>query len=423
MINIKLIREFPHIVGKSLKDRGVSISINDLINLDLNLREKQLFSQSLAAKRNKLAKDIGIYKAQKKDITALLEEVSQSKKEEEQLVLEVKEIEKNFQQILASIPNIALATVPLGVDENDNVEVRNWGNIPKYDFTPKEHFILGKDLGMMEFEKATEISGSRFVILKGDLSLLERALYNFMLDLHTGSHNFKEHSMPVVVKSNSLYNTGQLPKFKDDLFKTNDDYWLIPTTEVPLTNLVANEFLDKLELPLRYTGLSLCFRSEAGATGKDTKGMIRQHQFYKVELVSVTTADQSEAELEYITSCAEQVLQLLELPYRTMLLCVGDMGFSAAKTYDIEVWLPGQNSYREISSCSNCTDFQARRMNAKIKDKITGEISLVHTLNGSGLAVGRTLIAILENYQCKDGSIKVPKVLIPYMQGKMMIKK
>jgi seryl-tRNA synthetase len=424
MIDIKFIKQNLETIKKSLKSRNLDFPLDHLLEIDTNLKEKQQQSQALSATRNKLAKDIGQAKANKQDATALLEEVSKTKEMEDTLVNETKELEEKLKNLLSFMPNIPSEDVPYGVDESGNKEVKKFGTPKTFSFKPKEHFELGKDLGMMDFEVAAKLSGSRFVVLREDLSLLERALYNFMLDLHTKKHGYKEHSVPVLMREEMLFNTAQLPKFAEDLFKTTDDKWLISTTEIPLTNLVANEFLEEESLPIRNTGLSLCFRSEAGATGKDTKGMLRQHQFYKVELVSITAPEKSEEELEYMLSCAEEVLKQLELPYRVMLLCTGDMGFTSSKTYDIEVWLPGQNTYREISSCSNCKDFQSRRMNAKIKSKHKDEKHrLVHTLNGSGLAVGRTLIAVLENYQQEDGSIIVPKVLQPYMNGKAVIKK
>ncbi|MDR0484755.1 MAG: serine--tRNA ligase [Alphaproteobacteria bacterium] len=422
MLDMKLIRKNPDVLKNALKMRNMDLSIDEILNLDEKLREKQIESQSLAAERNKLSKEIGILKSQKQDATKLLEEVAKSKELEDKLVNEVKELEAQLFDKLSYIPNIPDSSVPYGVDEKDNLEVRKVGNIKEFKFKPREHYDLGADLGMMDFESAAMMAGSRFVVLKSDLAQLERAISNFMLDLHTGSNGYKEHSLPVILRDNALFNTAQLPKFKEDLFKVGEEQWLIPTTEVPLTNLVANSFIPKEELPIRSTGLSLCFRSEAGSAGRDTKGMLRQHQFYKVELVSIADPENSMDELERMTSCAEEVLKQLEIPYRVVLLCSGDMGFSSNKTYDIEAWLPGQNTYREISSCSNCGDFQARRMGAKVKDKVDGEYPFVHTLNGSGLAVGRTLIAIMENYQQEDGSIVIPKALQKYM-GKEVIRK
>ena len=324
--------------------------------------------------------------------------------------------------VLSAIPNTPLDDVPVGNDEADNIEVRTWGNVPTFAFDPKEHFDLGETLGMMDFETAVKISGARFVILTGALARLERALGNFMLNLQTEEHGYTEVNPPALVNDATMYGTGQLPKFGDDLFKTTDGYWMIPTAEVPLTNIVAGEILDADNLPYRYTAMTWCFRSEAGSAGRDTRGMIRQHQFSKVEMVSVTKAEDSTAELERMTECAEEILKRLELPFRTVVLATGDMGFGARKTFDIEVWLPGQNAYREISSCSNCGDFQARRMKARYREKGEKEIKFVHTLNGSGLAIGRTLIAVLENYQQEDGSINIPVALRPYMGGIDVIK-
>jgi seryl-tRNA synthetase len=422
VLDIKIIRQNPELLKEALKKRNMDLSIEELLEVDTQLREKQTQSQSLSAERNKLSKEIGLLKSQKQDATELLEIVAKSKLQEETLVNETKELEAKIKEMLSFFPNIPHSSVPYGVDEKDNVEVRKVGEIPKFSFIPKEHYELGANLGMMDFERATQMAGSRFVVLSSDLAILERALYCFMLDLHTKKHGFKEHSTPVILREEALFNTGQLPKFKEDLFKTTDDRWLISTTEIPLTNLSANDFVATEELPIRRTGLSLCFRSEAGSAGRDTRGMIRQHQFYKVEMVSITSPDESMNELEFMTGCAEEVLKQLKIPYRVVLLCSGDMGFTSTKTYDIEVWLPGQNTYREISSCSNCGDFQARRMSAKIKDKDAKDYPFVHTLNGSGLAVGRTLIAVLENYQQEDGSILIPEVLQKYM-GKDTIRK
>ncbi len=423
MLDLKLIRSNIQLLEDSLKKRNATFSLSQLLDLDQQLRATQAKSQTILASRNKLAKEIGILKSQNKNADSLLAEVIKSKDVEEQLVRESKELEEKLYNILSYLPNMVDDSVPYGVDESSNEEIRKFGDVPQFPFQPKEHYELGVDLGMMDFQKASELAGSRFVILKSDLALLERALYAFMLDLHVSKHGFKEHSVPVLLKEQAMFNTAQLPKFKEDLFKTTDDRWLISTTEIPLTNLVKDEFINQADLPMRFTGLSLCFRSEAGSGGRDTKGMLRQHQFYKVEMVSITSPEQSMMELEYITACAEEVLKQLKLPYRVVLLCSGDMGFASTKTYDIEVWLPGQNSYREISSCSNCTDFQARRMGAKIREKVDGNYRFVHTLNGSGLAVGRTLIAVMENYQLSDGSIEIPDVLQKYMHGKTKILK
>jgi seryl-tRNA synthetase len=318
---------------------------------------------------------------------------------------------------MSALPNIPADDVPDGEDETSNIEIRKVGDTPSFDFEPKDHVALGEGLGMMDFERAAKLSGARFVVLSSALARMERALGAFMLDMHTTEFGYRETNPPALVRSEALYGTGQLPKFGEDLFKTEEGFWLIPTAEVPLTNLVANEILDESSLPRRVTAMTACFRSEAGAAGQDTRGMIRQHQFTKVELVSIAHPDESDAELERMTGCAEEVLKRLGLAYRTIILCSGDMGFSARKTYDIEVWLPAQDRYREISSCSNCGDFQARRMRTRFKPEGKKDTVFVNTLNGSGLAVGRTLIAILENYQQADGSIVVPDALRPYMGG------
>lgn len=395
--------------------------VDELFALDAELRKKQLLSQNLVAERNKIAKEIGILKSQQKNVDELLKKVSESKTEEEKLVHETKALEEELYQKLLYLPNIPQADVPLGKDEQGNKEIRTWGKKPNFNFQPKEHYELGTNLGMMDFQKAAQVAGSRFVYLNSNLAKLERALGNFMLDVHTKKFGFIEYSVPVLMNPQAFINTAQLPKFQEDLFSTSMQKYLISTGEIPLTNLAMNEVFMEEVLPMRVSALSLCFRAEAGAAGKDTKGMLRQHQFSKVELVSICEPEKSNKELEYMVNAAEEILKLLEIPYRVMLLCTGDMGFSAAKTYDIEAWLPGQNQYREISSCSNCEDFQARRMNAKIKGLPKGS-NFVHTLNGSGLAVGRTLIALLENYQQADGSILIPKVLQPYMNNQEVIK-
>lgn len=418
MLDIKFIRQNPDLIKEFLQKRNFSFDIEALLELDKKRRAKIVESEEVVAQRNKYAKEIGHLKAKGEDSSHLLKQVAASKDQEEQLVQEAKMLEQQLEDMLSYVPNILLPEVPAGTDENHNLEVKKVGTPKTFSFKAKDHTQIGENLGMMDFEAAAQMSGSRFVILKDDLSFLERALANFMLDMHKNK-GYVEYSVPTLVKQQALFNTSQLPKFKEDLFLTTDNKYLIPTTEVPLTNLVANQHLKSEQLPLRFTGLSLCYRSEAGAAGKDTKGMIRQHQFYKVELVSIAHPDNSAEELEFMLSCAEDILQQLNLPYRVMLLCSGDIGFSAAKTYDIEVWLPGQNTYREISSCSNCLDFQARRMNTKVKTN-KGNV-LVNTLNGSGLAVGRTLVAVLENYQQEDGSVIVPEVLMPYMNGKKII--
>ncbi len=322
-----------------------------------------------------------------------------------------------LQTRLSEIPNLPHDDVPQGKDEHDNVQVRAYGDVPTFAFPAREHFSLGEALGMMDFEAASRMSGARFVVLKGALARLERALGQFMLDLHTAEHGYGEINPPLLVRDEAMFGTAQLPKFREDQFPAGDEFWLIPTAEVPLTNLVREQIIEEAALPIRVTALTACFRAEAGSAGRDTRGMIRQHQFNKVELVSITTPETAQAEHERLTACAETVLKKLGLPFRTMLLCSGDMGFASQKTYDIEVWLPGQGRYREISSCSLCGDFQARRMNARCKTPDAKQTRFVHTLNGSGLAVGRTLVAVMENYQNEDGSITVPDALLPYMGG------
>ncbi|UQY79921.1 Serine--tRNA ligase [Candidatus Hepatincola sp. Av] len=395
--------------------------VDEIFALDAEVRKKQLLSQNKVAERNKIAKEIGILKSQQKNVDKLLNKVSESKTEEEKLVHETKALEEELSRKLLYLPNIPQADIPLGLNESNNSEIRTWGAKPNFTFQPKEHYELGTNLGMMDFQKAAQVAGSRFVYLKSQLAKLERALGSFMLDVHTKKFGYQEYSVPVLMNPQAFVNTAQLPKFQEDLFSTSLNKYLISTGEIPLTNLAMNEIFTPEELPMRLTSLSLCFRAEAGAAGKDTKGMLRQHQFSKVELVSICEPSRSNEELEYMVNAAEEILKLLEIPYRVMLLCTGDMGFSSTKTYDIEAWLPAQNKYREISSCSNCEDFQARRMNAKIKGLPKGS-NFVHTLNGSGLAVGRTLIAVLENYQQADGSILIPKVLQPYMDNKEVIK-
>ena len=375
----------------------------------------------LQEKRNKASKDIGILISQGADISSLKKNISDYKSDLTIMDEKVKDLNLKLNNLLIELPNSLEDDVPEGKSEDENQFIKSWGEKPQFSFNPLDHVEIGEKLNQMDFKRGVKISGSRFVLLRGQLALLERALSTFMIETHLNDDEFEEISPPFIVKEHALFGTGQLPKFSDDLFHTTDNRWLIPTAEVPLTNIVSNEIIDKNNLPLRFVANTPCFRSEAGAAGSDTRGMIRQHQFSKVEMVFVTHPTKSNEELEYLVSCAEKILQKLKLPYRVMMLCSGDVGFSAKKTYDLEVWLPGQNSgqglYREISSCSNCGDFQARRMNAKFKDKVSNEIDFLHTLNGSGLAVGRTMIAILENYQQKDGSIVIPDALLPYMRG------
>lgn len=414
MHDIKALRTNPELYRQKFALRGCDAVIDDIVTLDEKNRALITESQELQSERNQLSKEIGNLMANKDVIKAneLKQHVAIIKDKITEIEVKQGEFAEKIYEYLTQTPNNLADDVPVGSDENDNVEIRKYGEIPKFDFTPLEHDILAEEFAM-DFETAAKVSGSRFVYLKGNLAKLERALGNFMLDIHTEEFAYTEVSPPLLVKENALFGTGQLPKFEEDLFKA-DNHYLIPTSEVPLTNLVRESILSEEELPMRFTALTPCFRSEAGSAGKDTRGMIRQHQFSKVELVSIVPPEYSELEHERMLTCAETILQKLELPYRVVLLCSGDTGFSAQKTYDIEVWLPGQNKYREISSVSNCGDFQARRMNARYKTK-NGDNKFIHTLNGSGLAVGRCLVAVLENYQQIDGSILIPKVLQPYM--------
>lgn len=418
MFDMKLIRETPDAFDAGLARRGQSPRAGDVLALDEEARKYTHTLNELQARRNAASKEIGQAKAKGDDdrFNELRAEVDQIKQQIPAAEAEKQRALDQINEILSGLPNIPADDVPQGDDEAANVEIRKWGE-PKRLNDAKEHFDLGEALGGMDFETAVKMSGSRFVLLRGQLARLDRALANFMLDLHTNEFGYAEVAPPLLVKDEAFYGTGQLPKFAEDSFKTEDGHWLIPTAEVSLTNIVREEILDADALPLRFTAWTPCFRSEAGAAGKDTRGMIRLHQFSKVELVSITPPEQSVAEHERMTECAEEILKRLALPYRTMVLSTGDMGFSAQKTYDIEVWLPGQGQYREISSCSNCGDFQARRMNTRFRSAGDKQTRFVNTLNGSGLAVGRTLVAVLENYQQPDGSIAVPDVLQPYMGG------
>ncbi len=446
MHDIKAIRENPALYDAAWARRGLGAQTPEILRLDEALRCATTAKQLHEAKRNAASKLIGAAKAQKDEARAaeLMREVADWKANIESAGSEEERNRKTRDDILASLPNLPAHDVPDGADEHGNIEVRRWyrkdgEGPPALDLTA-DHVALGEALGLMDFEAAARMSGSRFVVLKGALARMERALAAFMLDLHTGTNGYTEVSPPLIVREQAMFGTGQLPKFETDQFFVNryvndgDESiaverfldgseraiglrrWLIPTAEVSLTNLVREQILDEAQLPIRFTADTPCFRSEAGAAGKDTRGMIRQHQFRKVEMVSITTPEQAQQEHERMTACAEEILKRLELPYRVMLLCAGDMGFTARRTYDLEVWLPSQGTYREISSCSNCGDFQARRMNARYRDE-SGKPQFVHTLNGSGLAVGRTLVAILENYQNADGSIDVPKALVSYMGG------
>jgi len=417
MFDIRWIRENPEAFDAGLDKRGAEPLSTALIALDAKRRAAQTRAQEVQTERNRLSKEIGQAKAKGEDATEIIAQVSQSKEAQAAAESEQADAARELDEALSGIPNLPFDDVPVGPDESANVEVRRIGEPPKFDFAAKEHYEIGEALGLMDFERAAKLSGSRFVVLTGALARLERALANFMLDMHTAEFGLTEVNPPALVNDTTMYGTGQLPKFGEDLFHTEEGYWLIPTAEVPLTNMVADSIVDGDELPLRFCAMTWCFRSEAGSAGKDTRGMIRQHQFTKVEMVSVTRPENSNDELERMTGIAEEVLKRLGLAFRTVVLSTGDMGFGARKTYDIEVWLPGQDTYREISSCSNCGDFQARRMKARFRDKDEKENRFVHTLNGSGLAVGRCMIAILENYQQADGSAVIPEALRPYMAG------
>jgi seryl-tRNA synthetase len=418
MHDLKAIRDNPEAFDAGLKRRGLPAMAAEILVLDQERRRLVRAAEELQAKRNSLSKEIGRLKAKGDEAaaSAAAAEVSRLKEAMPAAEQAQGELTGLIEGRLSVIPNLPAPDVPDGADESANREIRRQGSPPRLN-APKEHFELGEALGLMDFETAAKLSGARFVVLKGALARMERALASFMLDIHTGEFGYTEIAPPHLVRDPALYGTGQLPKFADDLFTASGGFWLIPTAEVPLTNLVGDSILEGDSLPLRFTAYTPCYRSEAGAAGKDTRGMIRQHQFSKVELVSIAHPERSAEEHERMTACAETVLQRLELPYRTVTLCAGDMGFSAMKTYDIEVWLPGQGRYREISSCSNCGDFQARRMKARFREAGSKGTRFVHTLNGSALAIGRTLIAVLENYQQPGGSIAIPSALQPYMGG------
>jgi seryl-tRNA synthetase len=420
MHDIRFIRENPAAFDEGLGRRGLSALSRQILDIDQAWRDATKKLQDMQSLRNDASKKIGQAKAQKNEAEAqrLMADVARLKDEIPATELRVRESEEALNELLSTIPNLPAADVPDGPDETANKEARRVGSPRSTNFAPKQHFDLGEALKLMDFDAASKMSGARFVLLRGPLARLERAIANFMLDLHTETFGYQEVVPPFLVRDQAMFGTAQLPKFREEQFGTTNGYWLIPTSEVPLTNQVRETILDEAQLPMRFTAWTPCFRSEAGAAGKDTRGMIRLHQFSKVELVSITTPENSDAEHERMVSCAEEVLKRLGLAYRTMVLSTGDMGFSARKTYDIEVWLPGQNAFREISSCSNCGDFQARRMDARYRPAGDAKgTRFVHTLNGSGLAVGRTLVAVLENYQQADGSIAVPDVLKSYMGG------
>jgi seryl-tRNA synthetase len=437
MLDLQFVRANLALVEEKLRARGQDPAalLGNFTALDAERRERITEAETLKARRNTLSEEVGRKKRAKEDATTLMEETRQLKEKLEALDASASATDEQLRGILASIPNLPNDSVPAGISEHDNIEQKQWGIKPHFDFAPRPHWELGEALGILDLERAAKLSGARFAVYWDQGARLERALANFMLDFHTREHGYREVLPPVMVNSRSLFGTGQLPKFADDLFRCVDaegftpgqyrenDHWLIPTAEVPVTNLYRDEVLDDAALSISLTAYTPCFRSEAGSYGKDVRGIIRQHQFQKVELVKFTRPEHSEAEHEKLTRHAESILERLKLPYRRVLLCAGDMGFSASKTYDLEVWLPGQGLYREISSCSNFESFQARRANIRYRPQGRNKTEFVHTLNGSGLAVGRTWLAILENYQQADGSIRVPEALVPYMGGDILIEK
>ncbi|SBS27409.1 Serine--tRNA ligase [Marinomonas spartinae] len=432
MLDIKALRADPEAIAAQLKKKGYELDVAHFSSLEERRKSIQVETEQLQQSRNSVSKEIGqAMKAGDKDKAAELKAQTASLGDDlERAKAQLNQIQEELESLLEGIPNIPHESVPEGTSEDDNVEIRRWGEPKTFDFQPKDHVDLGAALEQLDLETAVKITGSRFVVLYRELARLHRALTQFMINTHADLHGYSEVYVPYLVNAHSLKGTGQLPKFEEDLFKVpvdkdsgNNDLYLIPTAEVPVTNLVRDEILNDVDLHKKFVAHTPCFRSEAGSYGRDTRGMIRQHQFEKVELVHICRPDRSEAALEELVGHAEVILQKLELPYRTVILCGGDLGFSAHKTYDIEVWLPGQDKYREISSCSNMWDFQARRMQARWRNPETGRPELVHTLNGSALAVGRTLVAVLENYQNEDGSVRVPDVLVPYMGGKTVIGK
>ena len=421
MLDSKLLRSNLQDVADRLASRGFTLDVARIDALEAQRKEVQTLTEKLQAERNAISKSIGQAKARGEDIAPLMASVENMGTELNNGKVALDVIQTELDSILLSLPNLPDASVPVGADEDGNVEIRRWGTPQTFDFEIKDHVALGEQYGWLDFETAAKLSGARFALLRGPIARMHRALAQFMINLHTGEHGYEEAYTPYLVQAPALQGTGQLPKFEEELFKISRegeaDFYLIPTAEVTLTNIVAGEIVEHKALPIKFVAHTPCFRSEAGASGRDTRGMIRQHQFDKVEMVQIVEPSTSMDALEGLVGNAEKVLQLLELPYRTLALCTGDMGFSAVKTYDLEVWVPSQDKYREISSCSNCGDFQARRMQARFRNPETGKPELVHTLNGSGLAVGRTLVAVLENYQQADGSIRVPEVLKPYMGG------
>ena len=418
MLDLKFIRENLEVVKNKLSQRNLEINLDHVIEIDQRRREIIQEVETLRNERNMVSEIIAAAKKEKKDVSAEISRMKEVSQKIKEVDTKREEIEATLRDLLLRIPNIPDETVKEGKDPSDNVEVKRWGEPPQFDFDPKPHWEIGEKLGILDFERGAKITGARFTLLKGAGALMERALINFMLDLHTREHKYQEVFPPILVNRTSMTGTGQLPKFEEDLFRLVDpEYFLIPTAEVPVTNIHQEEIIEGENLPLYYTAYTPCFRKEAGAYGKDTRGIIRQHQFNKVELVKFTIPDTSYQELEALLNNAEEVLKRLKLHYRVVSLCTGDLGFSAAKTYDIEVWLPSQKDYKEISSCSNFTDFQARRANIRYRPEPKAKPQFVHTLNGSGLAIGRTSVAIMENYQQKDGSVLVPEVLRPYMGG------
>ncbi|WP_029166563.1 serine--tRNA ligase [Aminiphilus circumscriptus] len=423
MLDIRWIRENEALVRTMLENRHYEYPLEQLLDLDDRRRKILVDVERIKATRNEGSKKVGEAKRRGENPASLMEEMRRLGEEVKELEIQLDASETEIEQLLLRIPNVPHESVPVGASEEDNSVVRVWGEPKVFDFSPKPHWELGEALKILDFERGVKLAESRFTLMRGMGARLERALINFMLDLHVQRHGYTEFVPPFMVNSSTMQGTGQLPKFAEDLYKIHEeDLWLIPTAEVPLTNIHAGEILSEDDLPLSYTAYTPCFRREAGAYGKDVRGFLRQHQFDKVELVKICHPDHSYEALEQLTENAEQVLRLLEIPYRVVCLCTGDMGFGATKTYDLEVWLPSQNKYREISSCSNCGDFQARRMNAKFRPREGGKLRFVHTLNGSGVAVGRGLIAILENNQCEDGSITIPHALVPYLGGVMELR-
>jgi seryl-tRNA synthetase len=421
MHDLRWIRENPEEFDRGLARRGLPPRAAEVLSLDREWRGLQTASEEAQAARNRLSREVGAAKKRGESADDLLQQIANSKEAEAATAGRAAELRRELDDLLSALPNLPAPDVPDGIDESANLELRRVGEPPRFDFAPLAHEAIGDRLGMMDFAAAAKLSGARFVVLKGGLARLERALAQFMLDLHTAEFGYTEIAPPYLVRDETAFGTGNLPKAAEDMFRTTDGMWLIPTAEMPLTNLVAGEIVDEAALPLRFTACTACFRSEAGAAGRDTRGMIRQHQFSKVELVSIARPEDSEAEHERMTACAEEVLKRLGRAYRVMLLSAGDMGFAARKTYDIEVWLPGQNAYREISSCSNCGPFQAQRMRARCRPAGGKGTRPVHTLNGSGLAVGRAMIAVLENYQRANGAVAIPAALQPYMAGRTVI--